>query len=247
MKTTEELLNKKLSIYTDLDTILDTRAVIAANLDPMSVIPFIESYKYIYRVKDNMGNISHDIFRSYYDRRDSSCLPHAPPTAILSFIKDQYSDIAHDIKNSKHEEELTLYLNIYPYKLTKEEIENVMNLVITQVPDISVQIIYMSWNMLTPIWVKEHVGSMFMYDLPYWIEYHMQNGNLTKTFLLNIMGVAPSLANNNTLGIKIDENYFKDFQKMLTYIMEYYPLAAKYFSGVLFYDSDLNKKEQNSK
>lgn len=246
MKTTEELLNKKLSIYTDLDTILDTRAVIATRLDPLSVIPFIESYKYIYRVKDNMGNISYDIFRSYYERRDVSVIPHASPTAILSFIKDQYADTALDIKNSKHEEDICLYLNIYPYKLEREDIEKIVNLVTTQVPDISVKIEYMNWETLTPAWIKEHVGCMFMYDLPYWIEYHMQNGNLTKTFLLNIMGVAPSLANNNTLGIKIDENYFKDFQKMLTYIMEYYPLAAKYFSGILFYDSDLNKKPEES-
>lgn len=237
-KTHKILTDKKLSIYTDVDTILDTRAPIATRLDPNSVIPFIDNDKYIHRVKDNFGNISYDVFRSYYNRRDASILPHAVPTAILSFIQDIYVETMFDIKNSDIKEEVILYLNLYPYQLVKEDIEKVVNLVITQVPGIAVQIMYKSYEELTPLWIQNHVGTMIMYDLPYWIEYHMQNGNLTKTFLVNITGIGPSLANNNTLGIKLDENYFKDFQKMMSYIMEYYPLAAKYFSGVLFYNKE---------
>lgn len=235
MKPTREIVDRKHSIYTDVDTILDTRAPIAIRLDPKSVIPFIDNDSYIYRVRDNFGNISYDVFRSYYSRRDASILPHAAPTAILAFIKDLHEEIRFDLKNKNLEEDIIIYVNLYPYMLDKEDINKIVDLVLTQVPGSTVEIIFETYETLTPDWIKDHVGYMFMYDLPYWIEYHMQNTNLTKTFLLNIMGVAPSLVNFNALGAKIDENYFKDFQKMMNYVMEYYPLAAKYFSGLIFW------------
>lgn len=253
MKTTRELLDRKRSIYTDVDTILDTRAPIAIRLDPKSVILDIRDERYINRIRDNFGNISYDVFRSYYARRDASILPHASPTAILGFISDTHEEIMFDLKNSKLEEDVVIYVNIYPYRLEEKDIKKIADLVVTQVPGSTVEIIYETYDTLTPDWVKEHVGTMFMYDLPYWIEYHMQNGNLTRTFLLNIMGVAPSLVNFNALGAKIDENYFKDFQKMMNYVMEYYPLAAKYFSGLIFWpqpeihqdEKDTNEKPES--
>ena len=244
MKTTKEIIDKKYSIYTDVDTILDTRAPIAVRLDPKSVIPFIDNDEYIYRIRDNMGNISYDVFRSYYARRDSSILPHASPTAILGFIKEHYDETMLDIKNQNLEEDVVIYVNLYPYMLDKDDINKIVDLVLTQVPGSMVEIIFESYDTLTPDWIRDHVGSMFMYDLPYWIEYHMQNTNLTKTFLLNVMGIAPSLVNFNALGIKIDENYFKDFQKVMCYVMEYYPIAAKYFSGIIFWPKDEIKKPE---
>ena len=247
MKVDKKLLDKKFSIYTDVDTILDTRAPIAIRLDPKSVIPFIDSEQYLYRVRDNFGNVSYDVFRSYYARRDASILPHSAPTAILGFIKQHYDEVMFDIKNKDLEEDVIIYVNLYPYRLNKNEINKIVDLVLTQVPGSIVELIFETYETLTPEWVKAHVGSMFMYDLPYWIEYHTQNTNLTKTFLLNIMGIAPSLVNFNALGVKIDENYFKDFQKMMNFVMEYYPLAAKYFSGLLFWPQpeEQEQKENN--
>jgi hypothetical protein len=235
MKLNKGILNKKKSIYTDVDSILDTRAPIAMRLDPINVLKDIRSERYINRIRDNFGNISYDVFRSYYARRNSEILPHASPTAILGFIKDLHEEIILDLKNNNLEEDVVIYVNLYPYILNKTDINKIVDLVLTQVPGSLVEIIFDSYETLTPEWIYNHVGAMFMYDLPYWIEYHTQNTNLVQTVLLNVMGIAPSLINFNALGAKIDENYFKDFQKMMNFVMEYYPIAAKYFSGLLFW------------
>lgn len=237
--------DKKLSIYTDLDTMFDTRSVIAVGLDPNNVIPEIETFKYVNRIRDQFGNIPYNVFRSYYNRRDILTLEDAPLTSICKFIREHYADISTEVNLSGKQEEITLYVNLYPYILGEDRLKDLTKIIDSLIQGITIQYIFKTYDELTPAWVKDNVGSMFMYDGPYWLEYVNQNLGLVHDPLLNVMLISPSLVNMNTLKIKIDDNYFKDFQKLISYMIEYHPIAAKYFSGMIFYPpvNDVEKAE----
>ena len=107
------------AVYTDLDSLFDTRAVLILGLtgNGRYDINFKPS-RYKLRLRDNFGTLSSKIFHWYYSRRTKDLLPKAPETSVNLVILEYFNDI---IALAKNDIETTVYLNTYPYDFTSEE------------------------------------------------------------------------------------------------------------------------------
>lgn len=241
--TTNGKTNVKLSIYTDLDAILDTRLSVLYFLSLPTMNQVLDDGSYYTRIRENFGMISADIFNSFYDRRDKLALKYAMPTGVVRLIRDYCKELILDPKNMETEENLTIYINTYPYyDLEDEELATVSALIKKYVPVFDIAFIDMSKEELTPVWVMEHIGCMFKYDNYRWLEYHSSTGALYKTPLLDVMYYTPAIIVDDSKDKKADKKFFGELEEMMRYIIDYNILPTEWFCLDMNLDSEEEKK-----
>lgn len=174
------------NLYFDLDTMLDTRLPIIYLLDKELASDIVNSGAYHTRRKDNFREISYDIFMPLYRNRSKVILELALPTPMLNMIRAHYGDIVEtQFKEGDTDKKACIYINIYPYDLGANEIENLRFIISKIIPKAELKFISMSNGELTPDWVYDTIGTLFKYDGLEWLEYHVGNGNLINRPLLN--------------------------------------------------------------
>lgn len=221
-------------IYVDIDTIFDTRLSIAMGLDGNKVSDELMNKKYYERQRDNIGNVSYDIIMTYFKHREKSVLGTALPTPIIDIIKEQILEMKTDLKNNEDKNfRVKLYVNLYPYYFNTEELINMERLLTGLLGSIDIEYIYMSIPDLTPKWVVEHVGTMYYYLGPYWLEYHFSNLNIIKTPLLDITLITSGIMTMNMNNKKIELQDIMKFQDMMKLVIDYHTLPPIMFSGIL--------------
>ena len=76
-----------LNMYTDLDTLYDTRLSFLERLSSKDWEFMLDNDRWITRLKDNMGNISDKIFNALFNNyREKSVLINAIPTLVIRMI-----------------------------------------------------------------------------------------------------------------------------------------------------------------
>lgn len=235
------------SIFTDIDTVLDTRLIVAMTIDFKSTIRMLESGEYHDRVRDQIGIIPYDLFRAFYAKRSKSVLEHAAPCKILGIVRDYYTEAMSDMKNvAEVSTKYILYLNTYPYHLDDEEIDNLKKYIGLFIPGVDIRNVNKSIREITPEWISEHIQTMILYDGPYWAEYWMANKELINHPVVHCGMLAPAIITQNSYGNKITPKHFIEFQDMFRGVIELTVLPAHHFSGVVTEDimEDEEQEEQ---
>ena len=222
------MMNK--NIYTDIDTIFDTRIALAYLLDSKNITEFIKSGSYKNRVKDNYNNISYDIFQALYKVRNKKILEFALFSNILANIREQYGISVTDITTVELNSNVVLYLNTYPYDLTVEEQDNISSILIALLPNIKIKILNIKYSEIEPEWIKKNVSCMFMYDGIEWLESKVADTTLITTPLIDIMLVVPLLSNSELSSKKINSELVNNLYKLTSSLIELVVLPANNFT-----------------
>jgi len=218
------------NIYTDIDTIFDTRIALAYLLDSKNITEFIKSGSYKNRVKDNYNNISYDIFQALYKVRNKKILEFALFSNILANIREQYGISVTDITTVELNSNVILYLNTYPYDLTVEEQDNISSILIALLPNIKIKILNIKYSEIEPEWIKKNVSCMFMYDGIEWLESKVADTTLITTPLIDIMLVVPLLSNSELSSKKINSELVNNLYKLTSSLIELVVLPANNFT-----------------
>lgn len=197
-------LEKKLlaDVYVDLDSIVDTRLPLLYFLDEELAAKFVIENKYNNRHIDEFEYVTSDIFKSFYRDRNKSLLALATPTNIMSLIKSYYIETVTNNRILGGDGKITIYLNIYPYELTYDEIVMLEIGLKEAVGDIIVKVVKMGPEELTPNWIIERIHLMIMYSGMEWIEYHVSNLNLIKEPLTLTKLLVPALILGKSSALK---------------------------------------------
>lgn len=218
-------------VYTDLDTILDTRHAMLYYLNNNVALECLEDGSYRNRVKDNFKNISFDIFNTLYKKRTKALLNLATPNSIGRIISDLFIENLIDVSETG---EHVLYLNIYPYKFNLEEQRNLLTMLESLIPGFTgIQILNLDISELEPEWIKENINHMVMYNGMEWIEYHTSNYKLIETPLLDIEMMAPAISNGRIKEDKVDNDLFRNLATGLGGFIKYLPIDVKFFNTLL--------------
>lgn len=215
-------------IYTDLDTLFDNRLSLLYLINNKLALSFKEDDKYLTRLKDNMGNMSYDIFYSFYRRRNKKLLELSIQTYILDkfIIPDCFEKIS-DTKNSNNGL-INIYVNTYPYILNKEEKNNLSISLSKRIYGGEIEFIHKSPKELTPDWVYNNVSSMYMYEGIRWIQYHSTIGNLARSPIPSVMLMVPTIIETNQPDSLITKSYLLSIEEnvknfvMLTFADTYF-------------------------
>jgi len=228
-------------IYTDLDSILDTRLATIFNVDKniykeiMSGVDNIE--KYLTRRTDSFGRLSSLVFKELYKRRDKRSIATPLPNGIPLLIHSYLASIIEE--SSKIPK---LYLNVYPYELSVKEKTILKNNIASVYKNmIDVEILDKPTKDITIKFIHENIGLMIMYSGLKWIEYHMSNRSLLSLNLPDVTMIVPRLLDNNIFSKNEIDNIFKDQEKTLQPFIQLIFITARAFS--LRIDTEKLKKQ----
>lgn len=200
------------AVYTDIDSILDTRAVMLAILTNYGKYK-IGDVIYSDRVKDNFGTIPASIFNLYYKNRTKSLLNHAKPTRVPELILDYLSDT---IEITEDRIDPTIYINVYPYKLSAEELETFTVVFMKIFPNINIKLIDTSLEELDPKWIKKHIGLFVSYTGVKWLERFANSNSFIDTSLINVIFITPLLIEGTMNTLEYDDETFDRVSEMLS-------------------------------
>jgi hypothetical protein len=159
------------NIYLELDTLVDTRARLLFEIDEDGFNKALKTGKYHNRLSDSIGGVSANVFNMIYAKRNKKLLTNALHTPMMDLVGDLYVENLNDYSYSGESGLVTIYLNIFPYRLNQEEIDNLRDGMVRSISEhATVEVVNMDPSTeVTPEWVSKTVGYLIMYDGFDWV------------------------------------------------------------------------------
>ena len=184
----------EMDVLVDLDSLLDTRLTTLYDMSVPVYEDMIAKGTYHNRYKDSFGPITYSIFKAIYGERTKEILRLATPTNMVNTINEYFVEAFMNNKRAGGTDIPNLYINIYPYKLTDDEQLLIRTSFTTMIKNIPIFIVSMDATQLTPMWVRDNIGLLVLYNGMEWMEKQTANLNLIKTPLVNTAMFVPAVA-----------------------------------------------------
>jgi len=215
----------KNNIYTDFDTIFDTRLTTLALLFPEDVDTEIRS-GYLFRTSDGFEKIPHIPFKHIYATRNDTVLRLSDATGILDMINRTAFDINIKKLGMGDETDCKIIINIYPYTLCEEELDEIRNTLMTCLFNSS-NIIFMRKENIEPKWIDENIEMFVSYSGADWLNENITNGKLLATSIVNTNMVIPNLF---TTTAQLNDDDLETFYKLTSPFVKLAIIDTYYFS-----------------
>lgn len=228
----QSIVDKKTNndIYTDLDSILDTRLATIFNVDKniyKDIVNGIDNLeKYLSRKIDSFGVLNNMIFKAIYSKRNKNTIATPLPNGIPMLI---HSYIASILETSSKIPKI--YLNVYPYALNDSE-KKILSKNIGAIYKgmVDVEILDKPTKDISVKFIHENIGMMIMYNGLKWIEYNMSNKSLLSLNLPDVTMIVPKILENNIFIRDQIDNVFKDQEKTLQPFIQVVFITVRAFS-----------------
>jgi len=132
---------------------------------------------------------------------------------------------------TKIDENMDIYLNIYPYKLSEYEIGVMIDNISNFLPSFTkLHIINMNTKEVDIDYVIRHFKLLVMYEGMKWLQYHLDVGELKYKSIPNVLLLVPKLVENKNI-IKRQEinNFFLDIKDKVKIYIDLDFLDVGYF------------------
>jgi hypothetical protein len=219
---------QRVTIFTDLDSLLDTRAACIASFGSEAMDKNITA-SYFTRVRDNF-----DIpgYAERYSERSADLLKNSMVTPVLRILKEFVTATMTNNENSPHTARPCIMLNIHPYKLDQKDINMFMNILISRTnEDADIEIVDKSFDDLTPSFVKSELAMMVMYHGLEWLDSQADAGRLNKKTCPEIGLLCPTIARGTDK--PLDGNPFETIEGVVAPIIALKFLPVESFSMVI--------------
>ena len=194
------------TLLIELDCLLDTRISILSELDDDKLKEVIKNYHN--RDIDEFPYYGFNKFKNLYDNRDKSILKNAIVTPIMGLMVEFVNKTLLQIINTPHHYKPKIIVNIYPYDLKEEEINNIISLIVNKTQQrATVEVINKSIKELTVGYIKNNISIMVMYRYFEWLEYHCNIKAFEKITCPEVALFGPNIyfkPKQNNLDIKQD-------------------------------------------
>lgn len=222
------------NIYTELDSIFDTRLPILTAISYPIAEEVVASGGYHNRLKDEFGPISADLFSSIYAKRKKMVLRYSGLTKIIHVVGKIYRDRITDIKNCEIRNTIKIFINTYPYDLSSSEQDELTKAICLEIGLVDIVFVKANNKQLTPAWIRDKdINSVIKYDLLPWIEYHMGKGNFEESSLANISLACPPLLDIYASPKQINLDMYKAIKESLQPYANVEFIDTDYFCKVL--------------
>ncbi len=182
-----------LGLYTDLDTIYDTRLATLEQIHPLLAQKAVAE-GYFDRVQDIFPMVSKENFEKIYSQRTVEILETAMPTNAMQFIPHFVKTAFPESLNNPWGQEVALYVNVYPYKVDKEAAKKMLEpLVALTAGAAVVNLLNLHPKKLTLGYCRDHFGAMMIYDYQAWLDEVSKSGDFQKQSAGDIVLIAPKL------------------------------------------------------
>lgn len=184
---------KTSAILVELDVILDTRMATLNRMGEQAVANALKA-GYHDRPFDFFPGVDEAEFKRLYDARDKVTLAQALVTPICQLVREFVAKTLDNVHNSPFHYHPKIVLNIHPYKLTEGEI----NVMIKTLRGLTlgaadIEVIDKSYAELTPLYVKNYLSTMVLYQYDQWLEAHSASGAFKQVTAPDVTLLAPAI------------------------------------------------------
>lgn len=227
----------KQSIYVELDALLDTRLGTLHRMDPALVEQALDA-GYKDRTSDRWVDLGLNVDQARYDdlyrRRDVTTLKQSRPTDLAPIITEMTSALGKASIEDPRIEEITLDVNVWPYRLNAEVKDAIADAVREWVSiDCKVAVVDYDHGSLTPTFIDRRYVALILYDFDGWFQ--AQHDALLEKRLPTVSVIAPALYANGKPDeeVVINGSPVDPFSATELALVEYLSLVlkdAKYYS-----------------
>ena len=183
-------------IYTDLDSLLDTRLPLLASFD-MEGVPTYLRDKYHFRMSDWFWEdlrVTEEQWRLAWATRGGDLWKKSLPTGAFDLLTDMYRSLRWEHDPSDTKRQCVITVNIAPYTIDAEGCEMLKQIVHCYVPghNIRVEVMNTPYWALDPGFVATRFQSMLIYDYTEWLTRFKDNPDLIG--LTSVLVISPRLA-----------------------------------------------------
>lgn len=206
-------------VIVDLDSIFDTRLGTIALFDPKTALELIKKPEYVIRMHDDFsGLITHpewnqEDYDFNYKNRNIATLSYSKITGMVFGLRKMFIEIYSELSNDPEHESMELTINLYPYKLSKEEKEDVFLCLREFMPEVvDIKFTWVPPQRLSPKYLKPRYTHFVTYHFNEWLNLHFGK-ELSKEELLDNRN--PHLKIMAPLLLK-DKNQEAEYKKYIT-------------------------------
>lgn len=167
-------------IYTDLDTLFDTRLGVLNSISPEAAVTMCRSPDYWNRDHTNWaeltkGMVTNETFEERYRDRDNSILHTSIVTNIIPVLHSILNEYHNAKKDQAIDYEIAIEINIWPYELEVDELDELTQILQHEVlyPDLPIFYVSVPLDELTPQYIDTHYSAMVFFDFHRWIKTHL--------------------------------------------------------------------------
>lgn len=201
--------NEALSVYVDLESLIDTRLVLFHEFDKKYTEKILEDGTYFIRIADELSYSDSETFSRIYKDRNKKTIFGALPTGMYETLFE-YLAQAKNIITTENVDDIKLTVNTYPFELEKELKKYFVYGIGKKIQNIvDVEVIYKDTREITPLYIKDIYGMVIMYEGLRWMDDQMMRGNFNNYTLPDTVLLVPMLITNRDLLAK--KEYFKFF------------------------------------
>lgn len=222
---------KNSALFIELDALLDTRIGALLKLGFDTVEKVLQE-NYIERLSDNFKNIDLKLFRQYYKERDKTILKNSVVTPMSIIINDFVKKTSKQNLTSPTVFKPKVILNIYPYELKKEEIQNLLYVLVNITDKLAdIEIVNMAYEEISPSYLSLETSILILYEYHIWLETQTKIGNFKTKACPEISLLGPAIYFTEEK-IITDKNPFIAIEELTAPFIKLKLLPIKYFSFV---------------
>ncbi len=163
------------NLYLDLDTLIDTRFGLLYQRFPKAFRK-LDVHEFCTRNHNRLwefANCDEKTWDKQWSLRDMATIESSKPTNLLIGLKEIIVARYSQGKTSPVHEPMTITVNTYPYRFSKEALDEIKQAVREWTfDDIDIHTVYLAPAMLTPDTIKTNYQSLFIHDWVSWMVEH---------------------------------------------------------------------------
>lgn len=182
--------NVEYSVFlTEIDCLFDTRLSTLHSLNN-NLLEEVIKKDYHNRPIDNFSSE----YNIAYKQRTKNILKDVILTPIFPMIKDFINKTLSQSVNTPFIYKPKIVINIFPYGLMEQEIDNILKSLIILTDKLAdIEIINMSYEEITPLYLKNNVSIVTMYNYNEWLETHAKLETFKKQSCPEVTLFAPAI------------------------------------------------------
>jgi hypothetical protein len=180
--------------FIELDALVDTRMGILVSMTNDERFKNIYLNGYHTRDSDEFPGIDVDLFKQTYKSRTKKVLDNSMVTPMIRLLKEFCFKTVSNIGITPFNYLPKIIINTHPYDLNDEECGALLEAVVLATNKlVDVELVNMSYEAITPIYVKRELSMIILYNYGEWLELHCANKNFTKTICPEVQLIGPGL------------------------------------------------------
>lgn len=163
------------TLFIEYDALFDMRLALLYRYGDEAVSLALTP-EYFNRIADKFPKIQYSEYHELYKARDRSLVADSVINTMIEMISDFVYGVVKNSINGPTDSVPKIILNTYPYLLLEEEKENLKEALIGYTKTYAeVEVVHMSTKELTPMYVKDNVDILILYDYIVWLEEHSKS------------------------------------------------------------------------